>query len=459
MEFVRAETSPETRSLCPECMKPISAGCFQVGTDVYMKKVCPDHGEFEVILWRGHPLYSGWARPKTPWYPEKPTKAVEKGCPFDCGLCPDHRQQTCTALIEVTQRCTLGCAYCFAGSGTNGGPDLDLSEIKSRFSAVLATGHACNIQLSGGEPTIRDDLPEIAAVGRAMGLGFIQVNSNGIRLASDPAYVEKLKENGVDSVFLQFDGTTDRINRSHRGIPLLELKRGAIENCRSQDIGVVLVPTVVPGVNDDDLGRIVAFAVEHIPVVRGVHFQPVSYFGRYPSPPEERHRITIPEIIRKLEVQTGGLIKAEDFGPPGCENAHCSFHGTFILMPDGKLKAFSRDEPSQSQCSCVEKRAEEGAEQSRRFVARQWGRPGKGECCNHENTLSLGYWDVILDRARTHTFCVSGMAFQDVWNIDLERLKDCCIHVVAEGGRLVPFCAYNLTSSSGRALYPRGGTQ
>lgn len=447
----------ETQSLCPECMRLVRALRVHVGTDVYMKKVCPDHGEFEVILWRGSPAYAEWVRPKTPWHSDNPATSCQKGCPFDCGLCPDHRQQTCTALVEVTQRCTLGCAYCFAESGANGESDLDLSEIESRFSTVLATGHPCNVQLSGGEPTIRDDLPDIVALGRSMGLNFIQLNTNGIRLASDPTYVEKLREAGLASVFLQFDGTTDEINRTLRKIPLLEKKRAAIENCRANDIGVVLVPTVVPGVNDDDIGNIIAFAVEHVPVVRAVHFQPVSYFGRYPSSAGNGHRITIPELIQRLEFQTSGLVKAENFDPPGCENPHCSFHGTFVLMPDGELKAFSSAESSC--CSCEEQPAEQGAAQSRRFVSRQWARSQNVPCCEEKNTPSLGYWDTILERARTHTISVSGMAFQDVWNVDLERLRDCCIHVVAEGGRLVPFCAYNITSSTGLSLYPRGGTR
>jgi uncharacterized radical SAM superfamily Fe-S cluster-containing enzyme len=289
-----------------------------------------------------------------------------------------------------------------------------------------------------------------------MGFEFVQLNTNGLRLAADPSFVEKLREAGLASIFLQFDGTTQNTHRKMRGKPLLEAKRQAIRNCESQEIGVVLVATVVPTVNDHELGQILQFAVENMPTVRGVHFQPVSYFGRYPRPPTDADRITIPEIIRGLELQAGGLVKTEDFSPPGCENARCSFHGTFVLMPDGELKAFSHEA---DQCTCGDLRAEEGAAQSRRSVARQWGQPEKKVCCGPEIEPSLGYWDVILDRARTHTLSISGMAFQDAWNIDLERVKDCCIHVVARDGRLVPFCAFNLTSTSGRALYPRGGVR
>lgn len=444
----------ETRSLCPECLEPIPAVRLRRGADVYMRKTCAIHGEFEVVLWRGEPSYADWDNVKVPWHPEHPATSVVRGCPLDCGLCPDHRQQTCTALLEVTLRCQAGCAFCFAGSEPHREPDADLSLIRSWFESLLVRAASCNIQLSGGEPTLRSDLPEIVTLGKSMGFQLIQLNTNGLRLASDPRYVEGIKKAGLSSIFLQFDGTEDAVYRTLRGKPLFESKIAAIQNCRAQEIGVVLVPTIVPGVNDHQLGTILQFALENLPTVRGVHFQPVSYFGRYPRPPHDEDRITIPEIIRGLETQTNGLVKPDQFSPPGCENARCSFHGTFVLMPDGELKAFSHHKPST--CACGTLRAEEGAERARRFVARQWRQPDDRCQDRIDSRLSLGYWDVILERARTHMLSVSGMAFQDAWNIDIERLKDCCIHVVTREGRLVPFCAYQLTSSTGRALYPKG---
>ena len=155
--------------------------------------------------------------------------------------------------------------------------------VRSWYEALLASGHPSNIQLSGGEPTLRDDLPEIVALGRAMGFRFIQLNTNGLRLARDPSFVERLKEAGLASVFLQFDGTHDEIYRALRGGPLLEAKLKAIHHCEQQELGVILVPTLVPRINTNDIGTIIRFALENIRVVRGVHFQPVSYFGRYPS--------------------------------------------------------------------------------------------------------------------------------------------------------------------------------
>jgi len=319
---------------------------------------------------------------------------------------------------------------------------------------LSSSGHSCNIQLSGGEPTLRDDLPEVAALGRAMGFRFIQLNTNGLRLARDPAYVERLKEAGLASVFLQFDGVNDAPYTALRGRPLFQAKVQAIRHCRQQDLGVILVPTLVPGVNIDEIGAIIRFAIENIPVVRGVHFQPVSYFGRFPLPPLDADRITVPEVMRHVEGQTSGLMKADDFAPPGCENALCSFHGNFVLMPNGAVKALTRYVPANG--CCRPERAEDGASKTREFVAQHWSVPKVEQSPPEPTQWSLGDWDVLVERSRTHMLCVSGMAFQDAWNMDLARLRDCCIHTVAPDGRLIPFCAYNLSSGRGRALYRQG---
>lgn len=286
-----------------------------------------------------------------------------------------------------------------------------------------------------------------------MGFDFIQVNTNGIRLASDPDYARVLKDAGAASLFLQFDGLQDSVYSRLRGRPLSKQKLLAIEHCAKRGLAVVLVPTLVPGVNIHQIGDIINFALQNLPTVRGVHFQPVSYFGRYPETPKDDQRITIPEILREIQIQTEGKIRVENFKPPGCENAFCSFHGNFVLLADGNLTAWTRH-TSDSPC-CSPQTAEAGAVKARRFVSRAWASPEAeaGEGCAGKSSASLGGWDSVLERARTHSFCISGMAFQDVWNIDLERLKDCCIHVVHSDGRLIPFCAYNLTDAQGRPVY------
>jgi uncharacterized radical SAM superfamily Fe-S cluster-containing enzyme len=365
--------------------------------------------------------------------------------------------------MEVTQRCDLHCSFCYADSGNVRREDPPLDLISTWFEAMAAAGKACNIQVSGGEPTTRDDLPAIIARGRDLGFFFIQINTNGIRLGQDPGYVRDLKKAGLSSVFLQFDGTEEEIYLRVRGRRLLEEKRRAIEICKKQGIGVVLVPTIIPGVNDHNLGDILKQALEWSPVVRAVHFQPVSYFGRYPAPPKDSDRITLPELMRAIEEQSGSKFRVEDFRPPGCENALCSFHGSYLILSDGNVKSLQK--PFEETCCSGMEKAEEGATQSISYVARQWSAPSStdrsaisSECCSSPSAGSSRSTDFIslddfISRARTHTFSISAMAFQDVWSLDLERVRDCCIHVMAPDRRLIPFCAYNLTDVQGHALY------
>jgi uncharacterized radical SAM superfamily Fe-S cluster-containing enzyme len=291
------EILSNTESVCPECLDRIPAVRVLRGEDVYLEKTCPEHGEFSTVIWRGKPDFTSWVRPKIPSFPKNPFTGVNRGCPYDCGLCPDHRQHTCCVLLEVTHRCDLHCPVCFADSGNDRHTDWSMSEIANWYERLMASGGPFNVQLSGGEPCMRDDLPEIIRLGRSYGFTFFQLNTNGLRLSHDNDYIEELRAAGLSTIFLQFDGTHDVIHKQLRGRELVDKKMAVIERCAELDLGVVLVPTLVPGVNTKDIGNIIHLALEHMPTVRGVHFQPISYFGRYPVSPNDAMRITIPEVM------------------------------------------------------------------------------------------------------------------------------------------------------------------
>jgi 7,8-dihydro-6-hydroxymethylpterin dimethyltransferase len=446
----------QTESLCPECLERLPARRVGLGDQVFLEKRCPRHGPFRTILWRGPPGWSEWAPPSRP----APARTGDgPGCPFECGLCPDHPVPTCCALLEVTRRCDLACRYCFAGGGGRS-PDPDLAAVERWYRALLrgaGQGQAPpNVQLSGGEPTLRDDLPEIIRLGRSLGFRFFQLNTNGLRLARDPAYLRRLAEAGLSCVFLQYDGVSDDVHRRLRGAPLAAAKEAAVARCAEAGVGVVLVPTVVPGVNVAELGAILDRAVRAGPVVRGIHLQPVSYFGRFPAPPADADRITLPEVMRALEAQSGGVVRAADLRPPAAEHARCSFSGNFVRTGGGGLRARP---PSRAGGGCC------GGEGARRgevrraqeFVARRWAHPppaAEPACCSGGAEAAL---DAVIAEASASAFCVSAMAFQDAWNVDLERVRECFLHVVSPDARLVPFCAYNATGAGGAPLH-RGGT-
>jgi hypothetical protein len=449
------------------CLQRIAAERIAEDDAVFLRKSCPEHGVFKTVLWRGLSTYKSWGgASRAPARPPVCGANLDKGCPFDCGLCPDHRQHTCCVVLDVTERCNLACPVCFASAGSAPKPDPSVDKIEAWCRELLASGGPFNIHLSGGEPTVRRDLPEIVRRIRALGFSYIQLNTNGLRLAADQEYAGELKEAGLTCVFLQFDGITDEVFEKIRGRRLLETKLAAIQNCGAQELGVVLVPTLIPGVNTSQIGGLLRMAIALAPAVRAVHFQPVSYFGRYPATPRNADRITIPEVIQLIEAQTAGQFAAANFYPASGENPYCSFHGKFWLYPDGRVVPTARPavvsccgpapDSNFVQLGGANHSQGEGARRAQRFVAQHWAFPAGAPTPSDERleNINVASMDAFLAEEK-HTFCISGMAFQDAWNLDLERLRECFLHVLSPEQKLVPLCAYNLTGADRKTLYRR----
>ncbi len=419
----------ETRSVCPVCLKNISADLVQEADGrIILEKACPAHGAFRVPVWQGKVSFEQWLLG---------TEALPENhgldCPGNCGICSEHETGTCCALLEVTGRCNLRCRYCFADGGP-GESDLSLEECKKAICDIVRQCGQPLLQFSGGEPTLRDDLPELIRFAREAGCSYTQLNTNGIRLAEDPDYVKRLAESGLDIVFLQFDGTREDIYETLRGIPMLNTKLKAIRACSDQRLGVTLVPTVVKGVNDDNLGELLSLAVSLAPAVRGIHFQPVSFFGRYPEAPGEEDRYTLDMLMTDLSDQAG--IPIESFMPSRCDHPLCGFHASFLIEEDGKLRALSSITHSAHSRGC--------AKDNREYVARHWRR-------NPDEPQPAGIiskemdFDTFLYRLRHQSITLSAMAFQDAMNLNIERLHRCSLHVYDQG-KIKPFCAKYLSA-------------
>lgn len=352
-------------------------------------------------------------------------------------------QETCCVLLELTQKCNLGCPTCFASSGgDNVGDGPDLTTISGWYNMLMENGGPFNIQLSGGEPTVRMICPKSFVSGGKKGFSFFQLNTNGLRIANEMGYIEKLVDAGLSTVFLQFDGFSEKANIALRGRNVIKDKIRAVKRCAEAHVGVVLVPTVMRGANDDELGDILRFAAENMPIVRGVHFQPISLFGRYSA--EGTARITLPELFERIEEQTNGVIAKTDFLPSNAEHPLCGFHADYTVK-GGNWKLLRS---GGNGCSCGVP-----SSQAREVVARRWKAPEKIVPQEQISELDVSSLDSFLIERQNTTLAISGMAFQDAYTMDLYRLRRCYIHVVSQEGKLIPFCSYNLSSLSGKTLY------
>ena len=335
------ERLEDVQSICPVCEKPVKAWYTRRGEKVFLEKSCPEHGDFSALVSNCAEDYQEWIR--SPVINIPPKEAVTKGssreeCPLHCGTCENHLQTACCVLIDLTKRCNQHCPYCFARAEADaedpGQPPLE--ELEHKFDLLLQLGEEerpFNIQLSGGEPTVRDDLPEIIQMARGKGFAYIQINSNGRRLAREEGYAKVLKEAGASVIFLQFDGTDDDIYLKMRGEPLFEEKKRAIGNCKKAGLPVTLVPTIARNVNLANIGAMMEFLLENIAVVKGIHFQPVSFFGRHPDP-EHENRVTMFDVLHEIENQCEGF-HYKDFCPIATGHTLCCFYSTYLKEKSG----------------------------------------------------------------------------------------------------------------------------
>ncbi|MHA1726092.1 MAG: radical SAM protein [Promethearchaeota archaeon] len=316
----------KTTSLCPECLKQIPAEIYIDSEKnwVMMRKHCETHGDFKDKISIDPEEYI-WAQNFTdeigstinistkPEYVSSGIKPIENGCPYDCGICQNHKSAPCIALIDITNRCNLACPICFANASAQGyvvEPTFEqIVQIMNHFRSMKPVS-AVLLQISGGEPTVREDLPEIIRKGKELGFVEVMVTSNGVRLGKSIEYVKELVDAGMDALYLQFDATdAPEIWKKVRGVNLWPLKKRVIENCRKVGFkGIILVPTVAKGVNDNQIGNILDFARDNADVVAGIVFQPVSLCGRINYEELMDLRYTTSDLKKAINKHTNNVI-------------------------------------------------------------------------------------------------------------------------------------------------------
>jgi uncharacterized radical SAM superfamily Fe-S cluster-containing enzyme len=471
----------KTRSLCPECLKVIEAEVVEEDGKALIRKECPEHGKFEDVYFSDAEVYKRFEKfAEMGDGVENPRTEKKQGCPFDCGICPNHKSHTVLSIIDVTNRCNLRCPICFANSAAAGyvyEPTFEqIKEMLRNLRANRPTPPPA-LQLSGGEPTLRDDLPDIVRAAKEAGFWHVEVNTNGIRLAKDLDFAKKLREAGVSTIYLQFDGVTPEPTIKARGEDILPLKLKAIENCRKAGVNsIVLVVTLVKGVNDGQLGDIIRFAAENRDVVRCVNVQPVSFAGRISQEERKLWRITIPDFMKAVEEQTGGQIKVSDFFPVpstlpisrftsayiGKEfvkftcHQHCGA-ATYIFVEDGRLIPITSFVDIPKLFGLLDKYAEElkkGGFAIKARVLAKAAREVPGAINMSKAPKGLNLPKILLKVLATGSYralaefheraiLISAMHFMDPYNFDLERIERCGIHYAVPDGRIIPFCTMN----------------
>ncbi|HLN28958.1 MAG TPA: radical SAM protein [Gemmataceae bacterium] len=448
-----------TRSLCPHCRRLVDAKIIVRRDRVYFRKHCPEHGVIEDFVCADVAYYDRHDFDQPARLPRVFGVEPERGCPYDCGLCTEHEQHTCIALIEITSSCNLKCPMCFAESGP-GGQHLDFATFTRMVDRyVHLEGSADVLQISGGEPTLHPDLARMAAYACSKPIAAVMINTNGVRLAKDPRLVEALA--GMRQkleIYLQFDGFEAKDALALRGEELLDIKLQALENLRQHDLRCTLVCTVEHNANLHQLGRIVQFGLER-PWVRGVSFQLASYCGRHVDPVDLEHRATMPDVVKAIAAQTDRLLVEEDFYPLPCAHPNCHMLA-YLYRGGARPVPISRIIDVKKHLSLVANSVVYTPARARGLALKYL--EGAGGCgCGPQGCgpADASLQDFIVKALEeklsgADVFRIVLTAFLDVHTFDTRRVMKCCLAHLLPSGHMVPFCAYNTLYRDGHVPLP-----
>ncbi len=452
MNFVRPSKDysfyGQTMSLCETCLKLIHAKVVIEGDNVFYLKRCPDHGMQKTLVSTDAAYFKSckdFIKPGD--LPLQYQSTTQHGCPYDCGLCPDHEQHSCLALIEINDACNLSCPVCFADSSPQRTRYRTLAEVDAMLETLVASeGSPDLVQISGGEPTIHPQIIEILQLAKSKPIRHIMLNTNGIRIATDRAFVAALAalKPGFE-VYLQFDSLQREALENLRGADLRKVREQALANLEEAGISTTLVCVVKKGVNDDEVGAIVRHALSYT-CVRGITFQPVQDAGRNLDFDKDRDRILLTDIRRAIAAQAGEVFAAEDIIPLPCNPdsiaiAYGLRSGDKVtpitqLIPKSELLAAAPNTMSFERYPELKNRMFDllslasSGERTRTVL-------GDLLCC-------LPQIEVPSDLGYDKVFRIVIVQFLDKYNFCVATVKRSCIHFVTPQAKIIPFDTYNL---------------
>ena len=443
----------QTTSLCETCLALVPAKILGEDGGVWFQKRCPEHGVQKTLIaddlgyWKSQ---RDWLKPGD--RPLAPQTRTEHGCPYDCGLCPDHEQHSCLAILEVNEACNLSCPVCFADSSVKREAHRSLAEIEAMLDVLVASeGEPDLVQISGGEPTLHPQFFDILRAAKARPIRHLMINTNGLRIAREPGFAEQLAEflPGFE-VYLQFDSLKRDALMALRGADLTRVRIEALEALERAGLSTTLVVTLKKGVNDDEIADIVRFALRWR-CVRGVTFQPIQDAGRNEDFDPKAHRIVLTEVRRRIA--EAGVFALEDLIPLPCNpDQICIGYGlrdgervdpitamlprdllvaatpntvTFEAYPELRARIFDLLSLSTAQADTSEKLA-------------------SLLCCLPEAA-------VPQEVSYENTFRVVISQFLDRFNFDLGTVKRSCVHFVQPDGQIIPFDTFNTFYRPGAA--------
>jgi uncharacterized radical SAM superfamily Fe-S cluster-containing enzyme len=449
-----------TMSTCPDCLKVLPTQVVFQDNKVYFLKHCAEHGASQALVSEDAEYYRNafaYAQPGS--MPHYFSTAIKHGCPTDCGLCPAHQQHTCLPIIEVTDHCNLDCPICIVDNQYSN--HMSVEDFRGIVDLLIrAEGTLETITLSGGEPTVHPQFFELVDIGSRPEIGRVSVVTNGILLARSREFAQKVKERRL-YVILQLDGFTDEIQRTIRGVPLMDIKHKALEHLAEFEIPTQIAYVPARGVNEHQLGDAVRLLMERDHVL-SLLIQPVARTGHggglFPVDPMDR--LTIPGVIKAIDEQTNGMVAREDFIPLPCSHPLCVSLTYLLKLNDGTYLPFPRFVDMKKHLDLFQQTAtlepsakvESALQQA---IMDLWSAAGEMPNCDKIiNAMRRALLEMFPAKTMTRQELI-GIAerqaktifihhYMDRHDFDLERLMKCCHHYPQIDGRIIPACGFNM---------------
>ena len=436
-------------SICSTCYRRAEGKIVFEDGCVYLLKRCRIHGAERVLMADDVEYYRRCREVflKPPQMPTRYNMPVRWDCPYDCGLCTDHEQHSCLTLVEITDHCNLECPICYAASGPSRPVYRSVEHVERMLDAVVGNeGRPDVVQISGGEPTLHPDFFRILDLAKQRPIQHLMVNTNGIRVAREAGFAERLAEYmpGFE-VYLQFDSFEASALKELRGADLTGIRKQAIENLNRAGVSTSLVVTLKRGLNDNEIGRIIEWAIEQ-PCVRGVVLQPIQAAGRLEQFDPARDRLTLTEVRRKVLEQTN-VFQPEDIIPVPCHPDSLAM--AYALKSNGKVIPLTgMIDPKVliegGRNTIVYENDETLQKQIFKLFSTNHS-PVSSASTLRDLLRCLPQVMTPLDVDYRSVFRVIIMQFIDAWGFDVRSVKKSCVHIAhPDGRRIIPFDTYNL---------------
>lgn len=434
-----------TNSLCSQCLCKVEAKIIFQEDQVYMLKHCPQHGREKVLISTDIDYYKKCREFIKPGdLPKRFNTSFQKGCPYDCGLCPDHEQHSCVTLIEITDLCNLSCPVCYAQSGPSHGRHKSLAEIEKMLDIIVANeGEPDVVQISGGEPTLHPQFFEILDLAKQKPIRHLMVNTNGLRIAQERAFAEKLAcYQPAFEIYLQFDTFTSQGWRDLRGADLSQVKAKAIDVLNELNLSTTLVVTLKKGINTQEIGQLIEFALQQR-CIRGITFQPIQVAGRL-SHFDLSHRITLSEVREAILAQTS-LFSPQDLIPVPC-HPDAIMMGYALKLGSEVIPLTRFFVPEELLLTSANTINFEHLPEIKQKVYQLFSTSTSLETASEElQSIMCCLPKIDVPQLKyENLFRIIVMQFYDIDHFDVRGVKKACVHIVHPDGRIIPFDTMNL---------------